>query len=66
MAQVIADRRDIDFVLYEQMDTEAIIQNEKYSDLNRKMFDMIISEAPGNDSVNNHGIRHVTIRYVRS
>ncbi|MBW1890601.1 MAG: acyl-CoA dehydrogenase N-terminal domain-containing protein, partial [Deltaproteobacteria bacterium] len=45
MAQVIADRRDIDFVLYEQMDTEAIIQNEKYSDLNRKMFDMIISEA---------------------
>jgi len=45
MAQVIADRRDIDFALYEQMDTEGIIQCDKYSDLNRKMFDMIISEA---------------------
>ena len=45
MAQVIADRRDIDFALYEQMDTESIIQCDKYSDLNRKMFDMIISEA---------------------
>jgi alkylation response protein AidB-like acyl-CoA dehydrogenase len=45
MAQVIADRRDIDFALYEQMDTDSIIQCDKYSDLNRKMFDMIISEA---------------------
>jgi hypothetical protein len=27
------------------MDTDSIIQCDKYSDLNRKMFDMIISEA---------------------
>ena len=45
MAQVIADRRDIEFALYEQMDTEALIECDKYADLNRKMFDMIISEA---------------------
>ena len=45
MAQVIADRRDIEFALYEQMETEALIECEKYADLNRKMFDMIISEA---------------------
>ena len=45
MAQVIADRRDIEFALYEQMETEALLDVDKYADLNRKMFDMIISEA---------------------
>ncbi len=45
MAQVIADRRDIDFVLYEQLDTEAVTQSEKYSEFNRKTFDLIINEA---------------------
>jgi alkylation response protein AidB-like acyl-CoA dehydrogenase len=45
MAQVIADRRDIEFTLYEQMETESLLEYDNYSDLNRKMFDMIISEA---------------------
>jgi alkylation response protein AidB-like acyl-CoA dehydrogenase len=45
MAQVIADRRDIDFVLYEQMHTEETLAHEKYEGLNRKVFDMILSEA---------------------
>ena len=45
MAQVIADRRDIEFTLYEQMETESLLEYDKYADLNRKMFDMIISEA---------------------
>ena len=45
MAQVIADRRDIDFVLHEQLDLEPLLKSEKYKDLNRKMFDMIINEA---------------------
>ena len=45
MAQVIADRRDIEFALYEQMEAESLIKCDKYADLNRKMFDMIISEA---------------------
>jgi alkylation response protein AidB-like acyl-CoA dehydrogenase len=45
MAQVIADRRDIDFVLYEQMQMETFLEYEKYAGLNRKMFDMVISEA---------------------
>jgi hypothetical protein len=45
MAQVIADRRDVDFVLYEQLEIEKLCKNEKYSDFNKKTFDMIISEA---------------------
>jgi len=45
MAQVISDRRDIEFVLYEQMDVESLLDQEKYADLDRSMFNMIISEA---------------------
>jgi len=45
MAQQIADRRDIDFVLYEQLDCEALGKHKHFSGMNRKMFDMIITEA---------------------
>jgi len=45
MAQVIADRRDIDFVLYEQFDVEELTQHAKFADFNKKTFDLIIKEA---------------------
>ena len=45
MAQVIADRRDVDFVLYEQFDAEALCAHETFGDFNRKTFDMIVDEA---------------------
>ena len=45
MAQVIADRRDIDFVLFEQLGVEELLKNEKYSDLNKKTIDLMINEA---------------------
>jgi hypothetical protein len=45
MAQVIADRRDIDFVLYEQFHAEELTKHEKFADFNRKTFDLIINEA---------------------
>jgi hypothetical protein len=45
MAQLLADRQDIDFVLYEQLEIEDILKTEKFNDLNRKMFDMVVSEA---------------------
>jgi len=45
MTELIADRRDIDFVLYEQLDTQKLTKKRAYSDLNKKMFDMVISEA---------------------
>ena len=45
MAQEIADRRDIDFVLYEQLGIEELIKCEKYREFNKKSIDLIISEA---------------------
>ena len=43
MAQQIADRRDVDFVLYEQLGLENIAKHERYQGMNRKMFDMIVT-----------------------
>nr|MBL0715365.1 acyl-CoA dehydrogenase [Desulfobacterales bacterium] len=45
MAQLIADRRDIDFVLYDQLGIETLFQTERYRDINRKLADMVINEA---------------------
>jgi len=58
VAQLIADRRDIDFVLYEQLDIESLLQAQKYKDLNRKMFTMIINEA------RNLGIKEILPTYT--
>lgn len=45
MAQQISDRRDIDFVLHEQLKIEEFSQYERYAEFNRKTIDMIVSEA---------------------
>jgi len=45
MAQLIADRRDVDFVLHEQFNAEQFSQTEKYADFNRKTIDLIVKEA---------------------
>lgn len=45
MTQQIADRRDIDFVLYEQLDLEKLFNTARYGKLNKKMVDMVVTEA---------------------
>ena len=35
MAQQVADRRDQDFVIWEQMECEEILKNESYREFNR-------------------------------
>ncbi len=45
MAQLIADRRDVDFVLYEQMQADQLSRHQKFSEFNRKTIDLIVSEA---------------------
>src|SRR6056297_932924 len=45
MAQQIADRRDIDFVLHEQFKVGEVSKNEKYAEFNKKTVDLIVSEA---------------------
>ncbi len=42
MAQLISDRRDIDFVLHEQL---GLVDHEKFAEFNKKTVDLIISEA---------------------
>jgi alkylation response protein AidB-like acyl-CoA dehydrogenase len=45
MAQQIADRRDIDFVLHEMLNVQELSQHEKYQDFNRKTIDLVVTEA---------------------
>ena len=45
MAQVIADRRDIDFVLFEQLKIDELSRHERFEEFNRKTMDLIVSEA---------------------
>ena len=45
MAQLIANRKDVDFVLHEQFMVEELSQHEKFAEFNRKTIDMIITEA---------------------
>ena len=45
MAQLIADRRDVDFVLHEQLNVAELSKNELFQDFNKKTIDMIVSEA---------------------
>ena len=45
MAQQLVDRRDLDFVIWEQMQSETLLENDIYKDFNKKTCDMIITEA---------------------
>jgi alkylation response protein AidB-like acyl-CoA dehydrogenase len=45
MAQQISDRRDIDFVLHEQLDVNQFSKHERYAEFNKKAVDLIVSEA---------------------
>ncbi len=45
MAQLIADRRDVDFVLHEQMEAANLSKHEKFAEFDKKTIDLIVSEA---------------------
>lgn len=45
MAQVISERRDVDFVLHEQLELAELSKSEKYAEYNKKTIDMIVTEA---------------------
>jgi alkylation response protein AidB-like acyl-CoA dehydrogenase len=45
MAQQIVDRRDIDFVLWEQLNCDQFLDHELYQEFNKKTCDMIVTEA---------------------
>lgn len=45
MAPKLTDQKDIDFILYEQLQVESLLNADKYRDMNKKMFDMVVKEA---------------------
>ncbi len=45
MAPKLTDQKDIDFVLYEQLQVDSLLSTEKYKSLNKKMFNMVVKEA---------------------
>jgi len=45
MAQQIADRRDVDFVLHEMLNVDALSKHDKFAEFNKKTVDLIINEA---------------------
>ncbi|MBW2564161.1 MAG: acyl-CoA dehydrogenase, partial [Deltaproteobacteria bacterium] len=45
MAQQIADRRDVDFVLHEMLQVEQLSKHEQFAEFNKKTVDLIVSEA---------------------
>jgi len=45
MAQLLADRRDVDFVLHEQLEIARVSKHEVFAEFNRKTIDMIVTEA---------------------
>lgn len=45
MAQYIADRRDVDFVLHEQLEVAELSKWEGFAEFNKKTIDLIVSEA---------------------
>jgi alkylation response protein AidB-like acyl-CoA dehydrogenase len=45
MAQMIADRKDVDFVLHEQFKTAELSKHGRFAEFNKQAIDMIITEA---------------------
>jgi alkylation response protein AidB-like acyl-CoA dehydrogenase len=45
MVQILADRRDVDFVLHEQLEVATLAEHERFADFNRKVIDLVINEA---------------------
>jgi len=45
MAQHLVEKRDMDFVMWEQFDNEKFLAHEKYKAFNKKTCDMVLTEA---------------------
>lgn len=45
MAQQLVDLRDVEFVIWEQLETEEMLKHEKYEEFNKKTCDLIMKEA---------------------
>ena len=45
MANSVVDKRDVKFVLYEQLDIEKLSDTAKYAEYSKEMYDMVLEQA---------------------
>ncbi|KJS33204.1 MAG: acyl-CoA dehydrogenase [Desulfatitalea sp. BRH_c12] len=45
MAQVIAERKDVDFVLFDQLNVDSLSKDPHFAEFNRKTIELIVTEA---------------------
>jgi alkylation response protein AidB-like acyl-CoA dehydrogenase len=45
MAQVIADRKDVDFVLFDQLNVDSVSKHPQFAEFSRKTIELIVTEA---------------------
>ena len=45
MAQYVVDKRDMDFVLFEQLEAHKLTELDEYKDFNKKALEMVLTEA---------------------
>jgi alkylation response protein AidB-like acyl-CoA dehydrogenase len=45
MAQLLADRKDVDFVLHEQLKVYELSNHDRFAEFNKKTIDLIVSEV---------------------
>ena len=45
MANLLVDERDVKFVLYEQLNIEELSEREKFSEMSREVYDMVVEAA---------------------
>ena len=45
MTQVLADRKDVDFILHDQLKVETLSEHDAFAEFNKKTIDLIVGEA---------------------
>ncbi|MGC8604252.1 MAG: acyl-CoA dehydrogenase N-terminal domain-containing protein, partial [Desulfomonilaceae bacterium] len=45
MPDLLVDERDVNFVLFEQLNVEELCRKEKFSEFSRETFEMVINAA---------------------
>jgi alkylation response protein AidB-like acyl-CoA dehydrogenase len=45
MANLLVDERDVKFVMYEQLNIEELCEREKFSEMSREVYDMVVEAA---------------------
>lgn len=71
MAQLISDKKDIDFLLHEILEASLLAEHEEFKEFNKKTMDLILKEARNlalkeiAPSIKNAMKKHVYLKKVK-